>query len=143
MAEPVRRMEAGPQRQAAGQPPLAAPPAGRPPHRLPVLSGSLWQESSESTNTTIEDEDTKGRGALPLASGPPGPLGPPPLTAPGLKGPQCQLVAPALRRTSLGSFQTGCTVSGRGTLGPLGERSWTFLIAGVVHFLCCVLEKTN
>jgi hypothetical protein len=28
------------------------------PHRLPC---SLWQESSESTNTTIEDEDTKGR----------------------------------------------------------------------------------
>uniref|UniRef100_A0A8C0ZXL3 Calcium/calmodulin-dependent protein kinase II association-domain domain-containing protein n=1 Tax=Castor canadensis TaxID=51338 RepID=A0A8C0ZXL3_CASCN len=28
------------------------------PHRLPC---SLWQESSESTNTTIEDEDTKVR----------------------------------------------------------------------------------
>lgn len=30
---------------------------GRPHHPL----CSLWQESSESTNTTIEDEDTKGR----------------------------------------------------------------------------------
>lgn len=45
------------------------PHSGRP-HHLPC---SLWQESSESTNTTIEDEDTKGRGALPAVSEPPRP----------------------------------------------------------------------
>lgn len=89
MTEPRRLTETGPQHQAAGAAPcwpctlLLARQASMPPC-------SLWQESSESTNTTIEDEDTKGRGALPLAPGPQGLLRPPSRTAPDLKGPQCQ-----------------------------------------------------
>uniref|UniRef100_A0A8C0R6M6 Calcium/calmodulin-dependent protein kinase II association-domain domain-containing protein n=1 Tax=Canis lupus dingo TaxID=286419 RepID=A0A8C0R6M6_CANLU len=63
MAEPVRLTETGPQHQATGA--GAAPPTGRASSRLPAgphrLLCSLWQESSESTNTTIEDEDTKVR----------------------------------------------------------------------------------
>lgn len=41
MAEPVRRTETGPQRQAAGAAPTGRAPSCRPdgPHRLPVLSG--------------------------------------------------------------------------------------------------------
>lgn len=51
-----------------GRQPNPAPPAARPSSPPP---SSLWQESSESTNTTIEDEDTKGREAWPAEQTPP------------------------------------------------------------------------
>lgn len=45
-------------------------------HRAPVSSLFFAQESSESTNTTIEDEDTKGtgRGTREAGRGTPGSL---------------------------------------------------------------------
>ena len=56
------------------------------PHRVPC---SLWQESSESTNTTIEDEDTKGRGGLASSVWAPWASQQAPFTdSPGLEGPQ-------------------------------------------------------
>lgn len=51
-----------------GRQPNPAPPRARPSSPPP---SSLWQESSESTNTTIEDEDTKGREAWPAEQTPP------------------------------------------------------------------------
>lgn len=50
-----------------GLQPNSAPPATRLSSPPP---SSLWQESSESTNTTIEDEDTKGREAWPAEQSP-------------------------------------------------------------------------
>lgn len=50
-----------------GRQPNPAPPATRLSSPPP---SSLWQESSESTNTTIEDEDTKGREAWPAEQSP-------------------------------------------------------------------------
>lgn len=133
MAEPMRLTETGPQRQAAGAAPhwprplLLARPASMPPC-------SLWQESSESTNTTIEDEDTKGRGgALPLASGPQGLLRPPSLTAPGLKGPQCQpCVLLLCTEPHFGSFQTEYTVPG------VGYSAHSWYIAGLLLWRLCM-----
>lgn len=128
MSEPVRLTETGSQHQAAGQPPAGhAHPAGQAGLTSPR---SLRQESSESTNTTIEDEDTKGRGASPSAPGPPGLLGPlhwqPRRQA-------CSLLPWTEPR--FGSFQTEHTVSPRRVLSPLVVPGWVFLIAGGMYLL--------
>lgn len=98
MAEPVRLTETGPQHQAAG----GQPPTGRASSRLPARPYrppcSLRQESSESTNTTIEDEDTKGRGGLAFSVWAPRASRQAPFTdSPSLKGPRGQAWVPLLR----------------------------------------------
>lgn len=137
MAEPVRLTETGPQHQATGA--GAAPPTGRASSRLPAgphrLLCSLWQESSESTNTTIEDEDTKGRGGLAFSVWAPRASRQAPFTdSSSLKGPQCQPCVLLLRRDPavapcrLGTLQG--TGSPREVLSPPVVCTWTFLIVG-------------
>lgn len=142
MAEPGVLTETGPQHQAAGgQPPTgrasSCSPAG--PHHLPC---SLWQESSESTNTTIEDEDTKGRGGLAFSVWAPRASQQAPFTdSPGLKGPQgrpCVLLLH--RQPDRSPLQTGrchrkalCPV--QGTRSPGGTQTDCASCRGCVRSL--------
>lgn len=133
MAELVRLTETGPQHQAAGAAPhwpcLSCWP-GRP-HRFPC---SLWQESSESTNTTIEDEDTKGRGGLAFGVWVPGPPGrPPSLTAPGLEGPQHH---PCVWSS------TEYLALAPSRLSTLVVHRWTSIV-GVMYLLCVRKKQPN